>query len=132
MWQDVGGYDEEMPNLEDWDFWLRAMKWGYEVSVVKKILVEIRRYGDSLSRAGTHEKWTAYIMKKMYGNLEFSEEEYFKANPDVRDAVTRGQISSGWEHYVKCGNPECRKGVHPAIDRTVRRVLDMVRQCCKK
>ena len=129
MWQDVGGYDEAMPNLEDWDFWLRAMKQGYEVSVVKKVMVEIRRHGESVTKTESESKWTSYIMRKMYGNLEFSEEEYFESNPDVRDEVIRRKISSGWEHYVKYGNAECRKGVHPFVDRMVRRVLNPA--CCK-
>jgi len=30
LWQEVGGYDEQMPwmGLEDWDFWLRVASHG--------------------------------------------------------------------------------------------------------
>jgi hypothetical protein len=38
----------------------------------------------------------------------FSEREYLRCNPDVRQAVRRGQFESGWAHYQIYGQHEDR------------------------
>jgi len=38
----------------------------------------------------------------------FREKDYLFANPDVRDAVTEGRLSSGYEHWVTSGRAEGR------------------------
>jgi hypothetical protein len=39
---------------------------------------------------------------------EFLEREYLIANPDVRSAVTAGQLSSGYDHWLAFGRAEGR------------------------
>ncbi len=41
---------------------------------------------------------------------DFDEEGYLQANPDVRQAVQRGEIESGHLHYIGYGYFEGRKG----------------------
>jgi SAM-dependent methyltransferase len=38
----------------------------------------------------------------------FDESQYLEANPDVADAVARGDIASGWAHYESHGRDEGR------------------------
>ena len=45
---------------------------------------------------------------------DFDEESYLRSNPDVRDAINRGEIESGQLHYIGFGYFEGRKGV--AVD----------------
>jgi hypothetical protein len=127
MWKEVGGYDEEMDQLEDWDFWLRAMVRGYKVDVVKKILVSIRIHGDSVTVAETAYKWKNYMLNKMGCNWGFDEDEYLKSNPDVCDAISSGEIGSAWNHFVLYGCRECRAGIHPDLNAIVSRVVDTIR-----
>lgn len=47
VWEKVGGYDEEMKTgLEDWDFWLRAMKKGYKIEVIDEPLYNYNKRED--------------------------------------------------------------------------------------
>ncbi|RZA02567.1 MAG: hypothetical protein EOP11_16635 [Proteobacteria bacterium] len=39
----------------------------------------------------------------------FDEREYLRCNPDVAQAVRRGQVRSGWEHYQQFGRRENRR-----------------------
>lgn len=39
----------------------------------------------------------------------FNEREYLRCNPDVRQAVRRGQMPSGWYHYQTFGRRENRQ-----------------------
>jgi hypothetical protein len=41
---------------------------------------------------------------------DFDEDRYLQANPDVRQAVERGEIESGHLHYIGYGYFEGRKG----------------------
>ena len=47
VWQRVGGYDENMPHRgwEDYDFWYRCLKAGYEIEVISVPLILYRKHG---------------------------------------------------------------------------------------
>jgi SAM-dependent methyltransferase len=47
--------------------------------------------------------------------FDFDEAEYLAANPDVREAIERGEISSALSHFFDFGGFEGRRGVRPAI-----------------
>ena len=47
---------------------------------------------------------------------DFDEEDYLRVNPDVREAVHRGQIESGRQHYVGYGYFEGRLGGMTKVD----------------
>lgn len=38
VWESIGGYNESLDGLEDWDFWYRAVKEGYTVTVIQEIM----------------------------------------------------------------------------------------------
>ncbi len=39
---------------------------------------------------------------------DFNEAEYLRLNPDISNAVERGDFTSGWEHYLRFGINEER------------------------
>ena len=47
---------------------------------------------------------------------DFDEERYLAANPDVQDAVSRGEIENGRLHYIGFGYFEGRNGGTPPVD----------------
>ena len=69
IWDNIGGYDEceLMRNgFEDWDFWIRATKAGYTVSVVKEFLFFYRKRSCSLAYTAIKksEELRNYILGK--------------------------------------------------------------------
>jgi glycosyltransferase involved in cell wall biosynthesis len=50
----LGGYDETLFGVEDFDFWLRAARAGFRFSPVRKQLYSYRRHGGSLT--DTHSR----------------------------------------------------------------------------
>lgn len=66
-WEDVGGYDENMcGGYEDWEFYIRLSKIGYEGRLIKEPLFFYREHGMSKNKEATekHEKNVAYIRNK--------------------------------------------------------------------
>lgn len=57
------------------------------------------------------------LLQIAVANSDFDEDSYFKDNPDVREAVLRGDIDSGHMHFVGFGYFEGRKG-GIAVDET--------------
>jgi glycosyltransferase involved in cell wall biosynthesis len=50
VWEDIGGYDEQMPHLgwEDWDFWLRASVRGWRFVHLDEVAFDYRVRPDSM------------------------------------------------------------------------------------
>lgn len=107
MWKEIGGYDEVMERLEDWDFWLRSLLNGYRIEIIEKVLVDIRSHSTSVSGVDNYLLWERYLRGKM--SLGFNEKQYLVMNDDVRDAVKRRDFSSGWEHFIKYGYRESHR-----------------------
>lgn len=71
MWSAIGGYDESMiKGYEDWDFWLRATKAGYNVKSVPRPLFYYRKHGTSLSTTAHahHNDIVEYMRNKVDNN----------------------------------------------------------------
>lgn len=51
--EQVGGYDEELRGVEDFDLWLRMLQHGYRFSFTPEVLVKYRRRPASLSASST-------------------------------------------------------------------------------
>jgi glycosyltransferase involved in cell wall biosynthesis len=69
IWEKIGGYDEcELirNGFEDWDFWIRATKAGYTVSLVKEYLFYYRKHGYSMihNAVSRSEELKNYILGK--------------------------------------------------------------------
>ena len=68
---------------------------------------------ENLDRAETIPvpgKLLKLLLQLAVASSDFDEEGYLRLNPDVRQAVERGQIESGHLHYVGYGYFEGRKG----------------------
>ena len=61
-------------------------------------------------------RWNRQLQKNI--ESKFDEESYIEANPDVAKAIQKGQFSSGWDHFIRYGYKEVRRGdrtIHPKI-----------------
>ena len=56
------------------------------------------------------------LLQLALAHSDFDEERYLRANPDVRDAVSRGEIESGRVHYIGFGYFEGRQGGMTEVD----------------
>lgn len=72
MWEDVGGFDEDMDGYEDWDFWYRAMMKGYLLKSLTKPLVRVRVRSNSRNTYAKkkHEELKEYILNKDGNNKQ--------------------------------------------------------------
>lgn len=68
IWDKIGGYDEQMRRgLEDWDFWLRATKADFKVTVLKEALFNYRKHGVSMiTEAKRHYRETEKYIKSKH------------------------------------------------------------------
>jgi len=56
------------------------------------------------------------LLQLAVAHSDFDEPEYLRANPDVRQAVHRGDVESGQMHYIGYGYFEGRRGGAIRID----------------
>jgi glycosyltransferase involved in cell wall biosynthesis len=67
IWEEVGGYDENMKDgYEDWEFWIRIVKAGYQVKTVDEFLFNYRKHGHSMidDTNAKYDQVVAYIRSK--------------------------------------------------------------------
>lgn len=72
VWEENGGYDGTMPvqGLEDWDFWLGAMKHGWQFDYIPEVLYEYRVAEESMiTRTFGSEPETAKFVAAKHGPL---------------------------------------------------------------
>ncbi len=70
IWEEIGGFDENMKlGFEDWEFWYRATKVGYNVLVIPEILFFYRKHGESMvSNAIKNKEAIIGYMSAKHGN----------------------------------------------------------------
>jgi len=74
VWEQTGGYDENMRDgYEDWDFWIRATKKGFNVTRVPEILFFYRQHANSLYAHAlkNHDKIIEYMIGKHPMRVKF-------------------------------------------------------------
>ncbi len=74
VWESVGGYDEDIPLLEDWPFWIKALTNGFSFDFLDKETV-CYRFGDTSISQGikplsksyleSNQKAQAYAIKSL-------------------------------------------------------------------
>lgn len=70
IWDKVEGYDESMTKgWEDWEFWIRALKAGYHITVVREPLFFYRKHGETLAitAVANAAEINKYVREKHYG-----------------------------------------------------------------
>jgi hypothetical protein len=73
----------------------------------------------SLDQDGTVRVPTAmlkFLLQIALTAVEFDEGAYLKENPDVAEAVERGEIASAYMHYIGYGYFEGRSGGGPEVE----------------
>lgn len=68
IFEKIGGYDENMKlGYEDWDYWLRATKSGYNVTVIKDPIFLYRKHGKSMitETVKHHKEIKEYMLNKL-------------------------------------------------------------------
>lgn len=57
-----------------------------------------------------------FLVQLAVSNGDFNEAGYLRANPDVAEAVRKGEVESAHLHYVGFGYLEGRQGATPEVD----------------
>lgn len=57
-----------------------------------------------------------FLVQLAVANGDFNEAGYLRANPDVAEAVRKGEVESALMHYVGFGYFEGRQGATPEVD----------------
>ena len=57
-----------------------------------------------------------FLLQLAVANSDFNEIGYLRANPDVAEAVRRGEVESARLHYIGFGYFEGRQGATPDVD----------------
>jgi glycosyltransferase involved in cell wall biosynthesis len=60
VFEDTDGFDEELPQFEDWELWLDALEHGWRGSQVDAVTVEYRRHARSKFRQDRRRHRSAY------------------------------------------------------------------------
>lgn len=68
IWKRVGGFDPCLKGMEDWDFWLRAVKKGYNVTVVQEFLSYYRRHASPSRNEGSRKQYDV-LKDKILGKI---------------------------------------------------------------
>lgn len=72
IWEQNGGYDGTMPvqGLEDWDFWLGALEYGWQFAYVPEILFDYRTAeGSMITRTRGFENQVGEFVGRKHGSL---------------------------------------------------------------
>jgi hypothetical protein len=100
----AGDVARDRPNVEYWP--------GYElVTVAERSRAFAPDQSHVTEDAGEELVRTfarTFGLRETRDDPAFREKDYLFANPDVRTAVTEGQLSSGYEHWVMFGHAEGR------------------------
>jgi len=56
-----------------------------------------------------------YVLDSLTTEVDFDEEGYLLANPDVAEAVRSGSLQSGWQHFLNHGKAEGRRQRRPSL-----------------
>ena len=100
---DIGGFDEEMRALEDWDFALR-FAYGHKIRFVPQVLMEVDLVGEGVSsKAGNYYDARCRLIARNKGIL--MEREVFKAAVEklLNDAKEKGilkEVGAILESYI--------------------------------
>jgi hypothetical protein len=74
---------------------------------------------DDINRDGAIEiptRLLRFLLQIALSSTDFDENEYLRLNPDVAEAIRRGDVKNGKIHYIGFGYFEGRRGAGPVVD----------------
>lgn len=74
---------------------------------------------DDINRDGTLQiptRLLKFFLQIALLSADFDEKEYLRVNPDVAEAIGRGEVENGKIHYIGFGYFEGRRGAGPVVD----------------
>ncbi len=105
IWKALGGFDEKMRmGYEDWDFWIRASKSGYQFSCIPEALFYYRISSGSMVQTATRCRAdTIHYIRHKHAEIFFmslSEQFKFPRFRDIpRKAIIRFWVTGLFFHY---------------------------------
>lgn len=83
----LGGFDESLPRLQDWDLWLRAFKRG-NVGRIPELLVHTQ-----LDQGGISSETSSYVRALEIFNKKLKEERYLERQEEALLWFGRGNVA---------------------------------------
>jgi glycosyltransferase involved in cell wall biosynthesis len=145
MWEAIGGYDEGMKmGFEDWDFWIRATRAGYTVSIVREWLFWYRKHSVSMFRDAQERRQQIidYMMTK-YAASEPIDVVYALSDDSQHDDMemryslrSMERYTTGWRNIYIIGHlPHWLHNVnyiaHPDINAKAQNIMDKLIAACQ-
>ena len=86
MVDEIGGYDPQFRYYEDWEFWLRALRYGWRGRRVDAVTVEYRKHGSS--------KWSAdrTRYRRTFAHLQERHADLYARAPELATQSDLGPL----------------------------------------
>lgn len=111
IWEKIGGYDEQMPIMgyEDWEFWIRVARDGWNFKHVNEVLFEYRVRDNSMIKNANqynNQKIIRHYMIKKHSDMYLTLPLYLKLFDEYLATIAansslRQQIGRKDEYYRK-------------------------------
>lgn len=101
-WEKAGGYDEELPGYEDWDFWISILENGYSARIIEEFLFRYRERSGGKHRRSDSAEFRDGIMRRIMERHAASFRAHAMEVIAGKDRMM-GEYRRYWEHAVAEG-----------------------------
>ena len=97
-WEEVGGYDEQMPFAEEWDLWLRLVAAGWQIEIIPLPLHNYYLHGANRSRlvSSTHRARNQQMYEYMYQKHKQLYQRHFSLG--FRHVLSRLRVAQNFRY----------------------------------